>query len=295
MGNLEGIRAVPAFYAAERYLGRAGVTLLMLSLFGVIVTSLIGNLLALSRLLYAAGRDGDAPRALAALDKNGVPCKAVYAVVAVSLLIPFLGRTAIGWIVDVTTLGATLIYGLISHAVYRQARADGLRAESCTGLAGLLLMLVFLLLLLIPGLLPFDAMETESYILFIVWALLGLAYYRQLTRRDQDSGHGQSVVVWIILMMLVLFASMMWVTRKTETAANEAVERIFEYHQSHPDHDSDAAGAEERTHFLREQAKQISSTNTLYSLVSLGLFLLSTTIMLNNYQEKKAYKAAHRQ
>ena len=56
MGNLSGIKAVPAFYAANYYLGQKGVTVLMLALFGVILTSLIGNMLAVSRLLYAASR-----------------------------------------------------------------------------------------------------------------------------------------------------------------------------------------------------------------------------------------------
>ena len=64
MGKLSGIKAVPAFYAANHYLGKTGVSILMISLFGVILTSLIGNMLALSRLLYAAGRDGDAPAML---------------------------------------------------------------------------------------------------------------------------------------------------------------------------------------------------------------------------------------
>ena len=121
MGNLEGIKAVPAFYAADHYLGQAGVTVLMLALFGVILTSLIGNMLALSRLLYAAGREGEAPQALKKLNKRGIPQNAIFAVVAISVLIPFLGRTAIGRIVDVTTLGATLIYGGISHAVFKHA------------------------------------------------------------------------------------------------------------------------------------------------------------------------------
>ena len=66
MGNLESIKAVPAFYAADHYLGRFGVTVLMLALFGVILTSLIGNLMALSRLLYAAEREAHYPRCAAA-------------------------------------------------------------------------------------------------------------------------------------------------------------------------------------------------------------------------------------
>lgn len=285
MGNLEGIKAVPAFYAADHYLGQAGVAVLMLSLFGVILTSLIGNMLALSRLLYAAGREGEAPRKLAVLNKQNTPGNAILAIVAISVFIPFLGRTAIGWIVDVTTLGATLIYGLISLAVYRQAKRDRQRLEQCTGFVGLVLMVCFVLLILIPGLLPFHAMETESYVLFIVWSVLGLAYFRRLIRRDQHREHSQSFIVWIILLMLVLFASMMWVSRATENAANSTVEQILQYHESHPADDSDAAVREDREAFLQEQAKRISGTTTLYTIVSLALFLLSTGIMLNNYRD----------
>ena len=286
MGNLEGIKAVPAFYAANYYLGRTGVVVLMFALFGVILTSLIGNTLALSRLLYAAGREGEAPKRLSSLNGKGIPANAVYAIVAASVFIPFLGRTAIGWIVDVTTLGATLIYGLISHAVYLHAKESGRRAEQYTGMAGMLLMLCFILLLLIPGLLPFHAMETESYALFIVWSVLGLVYFRGLMRRDSSREYGQQrVIVWIILLVLVMFASMMWVSRATENAANTAVDNIFEYHETHPDDDSDETVREERVEFLQEQAKNIAGTNTLYTIVSLGLFILFISMMMNNYRD----------
>ncbi len=288
MDNLEGLKAVPAFYAAGRYMGRAGVTVLMLALFGVIVTSLIGNLLALSRLLYAAGLGGEAPRALAKLNERGIPSTAIAAVAAVSFFIPFLGRTAIGWIVDVTTLGATLIYGLISHAVFRDAQDKRRVPEMISGAAGIVLMLAFGLLLLVPSLLPFHAMATESYVLFIVWSVLGLVCFRAILRRDTHREHGQRVVVWAFLLVMVLFAAMMWVSRETEMAANDAVDRIYEYHQAHPEHDTDAAGMGDRTDFLRSQAKAISSTNTLYTSVTLGLFLVITTMLLNNYKETRA-------
>ena len=286
MGNLEGIKAVPAFYAANHYLGQAGVTVLMLSLFAVILTSLIGNLLALSRLLFAAGREGQAPRGLSHLNKKGIPGKAMITVAVISVFMPFVGRTAIGWIVDVTTLGATLIYGLVSFAVYRSAKESGCRPEMATGLAGVGLMAVFLLLLLIPGLLPFHAMESVSYILFIVWSALGLFYYRLLLFWDRERKSRQTAAVWIVLLVLVLFASMMWVSRATENAANLAVERIFTYHQSHPDHDSENE-ATERTAYLKEQAAAISRTNILYTSVSLGVFLLFVLILMNNYRDNQ--------
>ena len=47
----------------------------------------------------------------------------------------------------------------------------------------------------------------------VITTLLGLAYFRVLIRRDQDREYGKSMVVWIILPVLVLFASMMWVSR----------------------------------------------------------------------------------
>ena len=287
MGNLSGIKAVPAFYAADYYLGQTGVAILMLALFGVILTSLIGNMMALSRLLYAAGREGEAPRAVKKLSGRGVPYVAVFAVVAVSVLIPFLGRTAIGWIVDVTTLGATIIYAMICQAVYLHARNAGNRREQTTGVVGMVLMGCFLLLLMIPGLLPFHAMETESYVLFIVWAVAGLIYFHFLLRKDPDRDYGQRIVVWIILLVLMLFASMMWVSRATETAADEAVQRIYEYHQTHPAHDTGEEAAAERSAFLQEQADRISRTNTLYTVVSLGIFIVSMGIMLNNYRDTR--------
>ena len=286
MGNLSGIKAVPAFYAASHYLGKAGVGVLMVSLFAVIITSLLGNMLALSRLLFAAGREGDAPRKLGVLNHKGIPQNAIYAVAAVSLIIPFLGRTAIGWIVDVTTLGATLIYGLIAQAVFQHARKEHRRAEQVTGAVGILLMTCFMVLLLIPGLLPFHAMETESYILFIVWSVLGLVYFRILVRRDENHGSKHRVIVWVLLLLLVLIASMMWVSRETETAAENAVTQIYEYHESHPDIGSAQAEAE-RAAFLNRQAEAISRTNTLYTVVSLALFMIAIAILLNNYQDTR--------
>ena len=49
LDHLSGIEALPAFYAAGRYLGNFGVVTLMVSLLALIITSLIGNITALSK------------------------------------------------------------------------------------------------------------------------------------------------------------------------------------------------------------------------------------------------------
>ena len=53
IGKLDGLKGLPAFYAAQHYMGRFGVSMLMIALLALIVTSLIGNTTALSRLFYA--------------------------------------------------------------------------------------------------------------------------------------------------------------------------------------------------------------------------------------------------
>ena len=119
LGNLKGIEALPAFYAARHYLGSFGVTALMLSLLALIFTSLIGNISALSRLFYALSKDSVLPARFHRINRHGAPGHTILLIAGISSIIPFLGRTAIGWIVDVTTLGATLIYGFVSAAATR--------------------------------------------------------------------------------------------------------------------------------------------------------------------------------
>ncbi|MBR5926006.1 MAG: amino acid permease, partial [Firmicutes bacterium] len=290
MGNLSGIKAVPSFYAISYYLGSKGVTILMLALMGAIVTSLIGNTIALSRLLYAAGRDGDASSKFAVLNEKGVPQNAIYFVILITFLVPFLGRTAIGWIVDVTTLGATIIYLLLSYAIFRYASKTGHSRERTTGIAGIVLMGLFILMLLLPNLLSFEAMAPESYILFDIWAILGLIYFRRLVVSDSERRYGRSVIVWIILLMFVLFASMMWVTSATKSVTNEAMQSIHEYYREGVP--SGMLPADDME-FLQMQSDRINDTNALFTVASFVVFMSSALIILHNYRTMRSREEEH--
>ncbi len=285
LDNLDGLKALPAFYAAYHYLGGTGVAILLVALFCVILTSLIANLLALSRLLFAAGRARDVPQAMGALNARGVPENAIWAVVALSALIPFLGRTAIGWVLDVTTLGATVVYGLVSHGVYLQARSENRRLEQATGLAGLILMIIVLVLLLVPGLLTFHAMQTESYALFIAWSLLGLLYFSVLRKKKRTARDTPGVVVWIALMLLMMFSALMWASREVEIANRESMEDILQYQSAEAGGVMDE-GMAQRTEFLKDHAQEISRTNTQFTLFSLALFLLFSGALLYRNQQR---------
>ena len=62
-------------------------------------------------------QDGILPERFARLSDKQIPVNAILLAVVVSLPIPFLGRTTIGWIVDATTMGAVILYGFVSLAV----------------------------------------------------------------------------------------------------------------------------------------------------------------------------------
>ena len=280
MDRLEGLQAIPAFYAASRYLGGWGMTLLVLALLSVVLTSIIANLTALSRLLYALGRDRVAPVAMGTLNRFHIPGKAIWAVVALSCLIPFLGRTAIGWIVDVTTLGATIIYGFLSDSVRKDAKNRGDRLETVTGAAGEIIMIGFAVLLLVPNLLSFEPMASESYLLFAAWSLLGLLTFRIVLWRSKERVFGRSVIVWIVLLLLMMLTILMWVNRKAQIVTEESMGVIGAYYEQAVT----VGGGMDASEFLGRQSKRIGNAISQGMLVSLSLIIISVAIMVNNYR-----------
>ena len=287
LGNLRDIKGLPAFYAAQHYLGGAGVTILMLTLLALVVTSLIGNITILSRLFYALARDHILPEQFAEVNRHGTPGKAMMLIAAVSVIIPFLGRTAISWIVDVTTLGATLIYGFVSAAAMKTATRKQNTHVRVAGAAGLVLMIGFGLYLLIPNLFSTGSMESESYLLFVVWSLIGFVYFRHILRQDQLRRFGKSIIVWISLLSLILFVSLIWMSQSAMLATNRAMTEMQDYYAS--------AGFAGQTQIVSEKLQDIQRTNARSIIVVILLFAASLGVLLNNYalMNRRAEESEH--
>ncbi|MBQ9347775.1 MAG: APC family permease, partial [Oscillibacter sp.] len=108
LGNLSGLAALPVFHATQTVMGRGGLLLLGVTVCAAIITGLVGNTIAASRLLYAMAEDNILPAWFGKLSEDGVPKNAIAVLMSISVWIPFLGRTAVGWIVDVNPIGATI-------------------------------------------------------------------------------------------------------------------------------------------------------------------------------------------
>ena len=221
-----GIERYPVFYAVNHFLGPFGYYALLFALLALIITSLIGNTYALSRLFYRLAKDNLIPEKFSELDSDNIPYKAIWLVAGLSVLIPLLGRTAIGWMVDVTAIGATLVYGFVSASVWKIAKESGLKREKIYGILGLLIMAVFILYLLSSNLISTGELSTQSYLLFTIWSILGMIYFRKLLRQDKDSNNtrfGKSTIVWVLLFSIMLSTSFTWMLDTNQNASEKLI------------------------------------------------------------------------
>ena len=208
LSEFEGIAGLPAFYAANHYLGRTGVYILMASLLALVVTSLIGMLRTVGRLCYAVAQDGILPEQYAQLNDKQVPANAILLAVLLSLPIPFLGRTAIGWIVDTTTIGAVILYGFVSVAVFKVSGKEGCKRNRFVSGICLFILVAFLLFLLFPSIFSDYTIETETYVLIAIWSIIGLVFFNSVIRKDHARKFGKAVIVWIALLAFIVLMAM---------------------------------------------------------------------------------------
>ena len=174
----EGLMNLPTFYSTYLLLGQVGLFILSMSVIAAILSGLLGFFMATSRLLFAMSRDKVLPEAFSKLhSKYKTPRNAILFILAVSVIAPFMGRTVLGWIVDMASLGAAVGYGYTSLVAYKYAKESGDTAIKITGLLGFIFAVIFAILLVVP--IPYFniSLGTQSYIFLLIWIVMGYFFY----------------------------------------------------------------------------------------------------------------------
>lgn len=279
--SLKGLDALPTFFAAGRYMGVAGKAILTAVLFALIISSLIGMMLALSRLLYAMAKDHIIPVGFSELNGNGIPYRTVLIITVISVFIPFVGRTAIGWIVDVTTIGTILVYCFVSAAVYKTARSMNDRIEKYTGLGGIVIMAALAALIQVPAFTADSSMAKESYFLFTIWGVIGFIFFRGVINKDTERRFGNSVIVWVGMLALVLFTALTWMGESTRESADDAIMDVRDFCMGEADPEVYRMSEEDYVSSKIESMHRVAMKN---SMVVMGLFALSSIMIFSNYK-----------
>lgn len=167
--------------AAEELLGTFGKVLIGVGVSCAVLSGIMGFYLASSRLMYSMSRDGFLPTWFGKIDeKHNTPKNAMIFCIIVSLSGPILGREALGWFVDMSAIGASIGYFFTSAAtlVTLKRDKDGTKLLKVMAIVGVLFSVAFVVLQLIP----IPGLEgvhfgTESYILLLVWVVIGSIFY----------------------------------------------------------------------------------------------------------------------
>ena len=208
--------------------GNVGIVILSMAFFSAVFTGIIGMYIALSRLVYEMAKNGIISPKLSELDKNSSPKKAILCIMLVSAAIPFLGKSAMNWLMDATTIGAIITYGYISAAAYKSAKRTGHTKIKITGIVGTVVSVIFVFIMLILNLISINSISAESYLLLTFWSILGILYFRLTFRNDTPGKFGHSTVVWLALLFLIFFASLMWMRQVTHTKTEAVIQNLNE-------------------------------------------------------------------
>ncbi|MBO4693767.1 MAG: APC family permease [Clostridia bacterium] len=167
--------------AAEELLGTFGKVLIGTGVSCAVLSGIMGFYLASSRLIYSMSRDGYLPKWFGKIDKRfATPKNAMLFCVLISLSGPVLGREALGWFVDMSSIGASIGYFFTCASTLKTLRKTGEHKPGVRIIAtlGMIFAAIFMLLQLvpIPGLNGVHFCK-ESYIMLIVWIAIGFAFY----------------------------------------------------------------------------------------------------------------------
>ena len=284
MGEFSGTASQPAFFAAESALGTAGSVILCLAALGAIFTGLIGNYIAMSRLITSMSDDSLLPAWLGKREGDNVPRNAILAIMAVSAVLPFLGRTAISWIVDVTTVGATIAYAFASASAWKLARQEKKTGRSVLGILGVVISLLFALEFLIPNITSVKTLATESYLILAFWSILGFLYFRGILKKDKERHFGRSTVAWVILLGLIIFTSSVWMRQTTENAIENSIVPIQTYYTdllARAGVDAVTAATKPSYAYLQETMEKINTSFGIAIIIQMALIVGALLILFD--------------
>ena len=172
--------------AVEALMGMLGLVVLGVAISCAILTGILGFLTATSRLLMSMAREGYIPEFFGGVSTRWrTPARAIVFCFVLSAVGPFFGRTALGWFVDMSAVGAAAGFAYACASALKTARSEPVNGGNAVikilSALGLVLSLCFVVLLLVPGL-P-GCLNGPGYVMLGVWIAMGIVFYALRARK----------------------------------------------------------------------------------------------------------------
>ena len=167
--------------AAEEMLGVFGKVLIGVAVSCAVLSGIMGFYLASSRLLYSMAKESYLPRVFGKIDaKYGTPKNAILFCILISLSGPILGREALGWFLDMSSIGASMGFFFTCASSLKKMKGDrdGSLLLKTMAATGVVFSVTFMVLQLVPiAGLTGVRIGRESYLMLAAWIVMGLLFY----------------------------------------------------------------------------------------------------------------------
>ena len=169
-------KAWPTGAAVESLVGTFGLILLAIAMLCGIVSGLNAFYLAGSRLLYSMSIAEAIPSFFGKLDpKHHVPRNAIIFMMALAIIAPFFGREVLGWLVDMTAVGADMGFTYTTAAAFVMAKRAGDKKQMVVSAFGCGFAIFFICLLVLPFAPGF--LSPQAWALLFVWLGMGAIFF----------------------------------------------------------------------------------------------------------------------
>lgn len=163
----------PTGMAVLNNIGKASFILLVLALTFAVWSGLNGFMISTNKLMASMAEYGVLPKIFCKKNRYGENQNIIIFISIISLIAPWFGRKTLNWIVDMSSIGATVSYGYVCYIMIKKSLNF---KEKIIGLIGFLLSCFFASLLLIPK--SSAALDKEAFIALISWIVIGVLYFK---------------------------------------------------------------------------------------------------------------------
>lgn len=176
----------PTGHVVRNTLGLAGIIILGIAMFCAVISGMNAFYISTSRLMYAMANEGSLPKWFGKLaPKHGTPRNAIIFTMIMSLFAPWFGREILLWIVDMTSVGAAIVFAYTTASAAIIARKNGNMKHMIFGIVGCIFSLFFLSLLVVPGMPGY--LSVQSRVVLLAWIAIGVLFYL-IIRKDYVKG-----------------------------------------------------------------------------------------------------------
>ncbi|MBQ1507460.1 MAG: response regulator, partial [Ruminococcus sp.] len=128
----------------------------------------------------------------------------------ISISVSFMGRNALIWFVELTTLGAIVGFAYTSASAFVIAKRNKNKRNMTVGIIGAVFTAAFAVVQLVPGLTSLDTIGPQSFFMLALWCLLGFAFYWRSMRQSSLSEYNGNFFASTALFAMLLYSALMW-------------------------------------------------------------------------------------